>query len=362
MKSGLSLSQLAAEIERQSEAKRDFVAQPSHLSVVVNDDNTPTLAVGDSIQQPMNEHAHGQFAEFLGVPKPYYDRMRAEKPALLAANAAAWLADMGPKQSRLVRSLDGNVRAVLSNSYRPLENMDLAEAVLPALLKMDLLVLSSQITERRIYIKAVHKRIERDVPSGRRMGDGTHVFFDTMVPGIVISNSEVGSGRLMIEQSIYTRACTNLALVGTSFAKHHLGTRADVSESVYALLTDETKALTDASVWAQVRDVVSAAFDERVFRDMTDRVAETSTQKIEGDPVKVVEVTAKQFGLSKTEGTSVLKHLIRGGDLTRYGLFNAVTRTAEDLADYDRATEFERLGGRIVELPKHDWERIAMAA
>ena len=93
-----------------------------------------------------------------------------------------------------------------------------------------------------------------------------------------------------------------------------------------------------------------------------DKLAETSEQKIEGDPVKVIEVTAKKFGLNEGEKQSVLRHLIEGADLTRYGLFNAVTRAAEDLEDYDRATEFEALGGKIIELPKQDWKTISAAA
>jgi hypothetical protein len=38
---------------------------------------------------------------------------------------------------------------------------------------------------------------------------------------------------------------------------------------------------------------------------------------------------------------------------------NAVTRTAEDAADYDRATELEAAGGRVIELPAADWRALA---
>jgi len=54
--------------------------------------------------------------------------------------------------------------------------------------------------------------------------------------------------------------------------------------------------------------------------------------------------------------------LITGGALTRWGLVNALTRTAEDVETYDRATDFERFGGQVIELPRRDWERIALAA
>lgn len=41
------------------------------------------------------------------------------------------------------------------------------------------------------------------------------------------------------------------------------------------------------------------------------------------------------------------------GSFTRYGLLNAVT-AASKLADYDRATELERIGGEILALPVQD--------
>ena len=50
----------------------------------------------------------------------------------------------------------------------------------------------------------------------------------------------------------------------------------------------------------------------------------------------------------------MLKHLIKGGDLSAWALANAVTRAAADLESYDRATEFEALGGKVIELPVAD--------
>jgi hypothetical protein len=41
------------------------------------------------------------------------------------------------------------------------------------------------------------------------------------------------------------------------------------------------------------------------------------------------------------------------------GLANAVTRTGEDVPDYDRATEREAAGGRVIELSPADWKSLA---
>ena len=62
------------------------------------------------------------------------------------------------------------------------------------------------------------------------------------------------------------------------------------------------------------------------------------------------------------EQTSILRKLIEGGDTSQYGLLNAVTAYSQDVADYDRASELEELGGKIVDLTEAEWKPIAMAA
>lgn len=164
MKTGKTLIELATEIERQAASRVDYIAPTQHL--VMRDDAVLGGLLGDGQgNTPLNALAHRQLGDWAKVPAAYYDRLQAEAPALLATNINHWLA--GSQDKRMVRTLDGNVRAWLSDSYRPLENHDLAEAVLPALLGMDLEIISSEITERRLYIKAVDKRINRDIPTGK---------------------------------------------------------------------------------------------------------------------------------------------------------------------------------------------------
>ena len=43
--------------------------------------------------------------------------------------------------------------------------------------------------------------------------------------------------------------------------------------------------------------------------------------------------------------------LQNGGDITQWGLANAVTAQAHTEADLDRSFEFEKIGSRILELP-----------
>lgn len=363
MKTGKTLVELATEIDRQRNSKRDYVAAVPALRM----DNDAHLCFpapgGDTQVLGMRDLAHRQVGEYARIPVPYYDRMVTEAPDLLAKNVNHWFAAQGAAQDRrMVRTLDGHVRAFLSDGYRPLDNADLAEAVFPALAELNLEILSTEITERRLYIKAVDPRIVRQVDN-RRVIDGQLVTYDDVSPAITISNSEVGSGACAVDVSMYTHGCKNMMIFReSSLRKYHLGRKHELTEGLTVLLSEKTRALTDAALWAQVGDVVRGAFDQTRFARQVELVQDLTAQRIEGDVPKVVEVFARKVGMGEEEKSSVLKHLIAGGALTRYGLLNAVTRTAEDLTSYDRATEFERIGGQVLDLPANDWRAIAEAA
>jgi hypothetical protein len=360
MKTGRTLQQLAAEVERQRETRRDFVA-PTDVMTIQPIEGDVMLALPGHDAFDINALGHRQIGQHAGVPAAYYDRMRTAAPGLLATNLNHWLTAEPSK--RMIRTLDGHVRAFLSENYRPLDNYDLLEAVLPVLARPGLVIMSCEVTETRLYIKVVDERLVRDVPTGRRMGDGTHTIFDTCSPVAIISNSEVGHGSLKIESGVYTKACTNLAMFSDrALRKYHVGGKQDaIGEGFERFLTDETKQARDLAVWMQVRDVLAGAFDEAKFEALIKVFAGSVEDKIEGDPIKVIDLTTKRFGLTEGERGGVLKHLIEGGDLTRYGLHAAITRSAQDHADYDRATEIERIGGQVIELGRSEWKALAPA-
>ena len=353
MKQSLTLTQMAQELERQQSAKRDFLAPDRSLQLVTIDDRTTDIRMElpDVGRFPIQPYAHGQIAQHLGIPKVYYDKMRVQAPALLAANANHWLSDSHAQ--RMVRTLNGTMRAYLSNKYRPLDHFDLAEAVLPVLLEDGhVRVESSAITETRLYIKVVTERLQAEVKVG-----------DVVQAGLVVSNSEVGAGSVKVEPLLYRLWCKNGAIANDfAMRKHHVGRGHGEEGSIREFLRDETLALDDKAFWAKVQDVVRGTFTEVIFHAMVQRWREATQQPITGDPAKVVEVTAKRLGVTEAERGGILRHLIEGADLSRYGLANAVTRQSQDVDDYDRATELERLGSQIIELPQNDWWTLSTAS
>lgn len=387
MKTGKSIVELAEELQRQSKAKKDFVADTRHVEMVMvgGDNATPDLyqdvaaRMLDAEPQParpvldikgagffeVDRHAHRQIGERLGVPARYYDKMMSNAPELLLSNVNHWL--QNEPERRMVRTMDGRARAFLSDRYRPLDNYDLAEAVLPSLVDSGANIESCEITDSRMYIKAVCPDITAEIaPAGvtnYTWGKG-HIPVDVVQPGLVITNSEIGMGALTVQPAIHTVRCTNLAVFreeGTR--KAHLGRALGSGEQgVEQFYTDETMQLTQAAIWAQVRDLTAAALSGKVFEDLVTKLREARGAAIEGDPIKAVEVLTKQQRLPESEHNGILRHLLAGGEMSKYGLHDAITRFSQDVDDYDRATELEQLGATVIELPKRDWEVISQAA
>lgn len=347
MKQGINLQELAAEITRQQEAKRDYLADSRKIMMAPD---TGRLEIdftqaGADIQRvedfEIRQHAHKQLATFTGIPSKYYDRMPTD---LRAVNVNHWLRN--EPGNRMIRTLDQEVRAFMSDSYRPLDNYDLAQAVLPTLFeRSDMRVESCQLTETRMYIKAVFEDIEADLDP--KVGD-------IVKAGLVITNSEVGAGSLSFETMAFRLWCLNGCTTAVGHKRRHVGRRQGAEDTAEEFYRDETKAKDDEAFWMKIQDTVRATVDQESFDKIAQRMRDTKQIEL-GNPVDVVEVAAKRFGFNEAEQGGILQHLVTGGDLSGFGFLNAVTRYAQDVDDYDRASELERLGGDIIELPRQAW-------
>jgi hypothetical protein len=345
MKAGRSLQDLAAELQRQHDAKKDYLADTRKLSMKPVD-NGRIILDGVNGGMELKPIAHQQLANSLQIPKTYYDRMLESEPDLLATNVNHWLAKQPAR--KLVRTLDGKVRAILSDSYRPLDNMDLAEAVIPKLIQLEAMVVSSEVTDSRFYIKAVTDKVSGEVKVG-----------DLIQAGVVISNSEVGQGSLKVEVLDYRLACLNGMIREASIRKAHLGRGArgqDAIEDAREFFRDETRLADDRAFFLKVQDATTAMFDRDRFMKRIEAYRESSEVIVGTDESEVVEVTAKRFGFNESERGGILRHLIRGGGLSQWDLANAVTRAAQDVESYDRSQELEAIGGSIIELPRSAWK------
>lgn len=342
------MQELAVEIERQNKAKKDYQANTSLLSVGTDPEGVSLSFEGSNLEPfQIGEIAHRKIGTYTGIPAKYYDRMLMEKPELLATNVNAWFHQESEK--RMVHTLDGRVRAFLSNRYRRLDNYEVASAVLPLIADLPgATVESCEITERRMYIKVVNPRLEAEIQKG-----------DIVQSGVVISNSEVGQGSVSVMPLVYRLVCLNgMVINDAATRRYHVGRANDAGEN-YELYSDTTLAADDQAFVLKMRDTVKAAVDEAHFSIIVDKMREAQGVKITGTDIPaVVELTAKEFGLTQEEGKGVLSHLIQGGNLSLYGLANAVTRHSQNVASYDRATELETAGYSILTIDPRLWTSI----
>ena len=366
MKTGKKdLQELAVEIMRQAETKKDYVASTASMKLEPTETGVG-LRLGDMPAFPINNLAHGQIAEFTKIPKPYYDRMREQEPELLATNVDRWFKRF--PAPRLVRTLDGRNRAFLSDKFGCFDNIDFAGAALPILRDRKLEVMSCEVTEKRLYIKAVDTKLFRDVPVGLSHGRWMPSHLRDLRPRHhplefgsrvrAAGDRDRGLYFGLHQPRLFAKGGMKRTHVG---ARHQLADNMDVQD-LDEVLTSATKAKTLEALWMQARDVIASAFDDKVVTKRVEALAAANGNKITGKVDKVVELVKDKFTLNESEGESFLKHLIEGGNLSQYGVSAALTRSAQDVESYDRATELEYSGGAVLELPRAEWERIATAA
>ena len=363
MKQGRALPEVLKQLQQESSMKRDYIA-PAQSFTLYPDGKTFRMRSSGGLAGPAEWHAgaetqfgttdlfHRQVGSALNIPAKYYDLMRLQKPDLLAENVNAWLADR--EQNYMVRAMDygsGYVaRALLSDRYRRIDNLEVATAVLPLFAgKPDIEVVSSEVNDNHLFLKIVSHRVEMEVVPG-----------DYVQAGVVISNSEVGLGAVSVQPLVYRLICSNGAIVNDfGERKAHVGRAVKgLDDSPFLEYSDEAREAEDKAFLLKLRDTTAAAFEEARFAQIVGRLRDATQAKITGRVQDVIELTGKAYDLSLPEQDSIMNYLISGGDLSLYGLSNAITRASQDVESYDRATSMEGIGWQVVTMEPSLWREM----
>lgn len=340
---------LAEELQRQLATKRDLVADTRRVSFSEIDAAAVPLDGGELLVDleggpqafGVTRHAHGQIADHLGIQQKLYDRLLTKHPELHRGLVNGLLSREPSK--RMLRLLDGNVRAFLSDRYRKRDNWDLLEkAVLPVLADHPGPVAfhRCELTDTRMYVKIKLPQFEK--PISPKVGDAIH-------GGVIVQNSEVGSGALAIFPYTVKLDCLN-GMVHTEYGKRHVHVGGRIGgdrEDAWELYSDETLRLDDAAFFAKCRDALAAVLNETVFDAIVADMRDLAGIAINDAPDKVVELLSDRHRFTGDEAGSILGSLIDGGDRSAWGYVNAITATARDLDDPERRVELETLAGRL---------------
>ena len=382
-----SLVDLVTELERQKESRLDFVADCRSLSAIATEEGTedgsaPRMRIfpskdgtqvrefigGDGVE--LGDSAFAQLCERSepSIPVRYGRKLLAVNPFAAGTLAEETFCQSGSR--RLFRCLDGRVRAVLSDQYRIVDNYDLAFSALEAVHAADGEVIEAALSEKSMKLKFTTKSIFDTLETTRSSGPsggwysgglgsqdylgkvGANTRGDlpggpgTIHPIVTLSNSETGHGGIRVRLGILQAVCFNIATVETVVSEIHLGGRLDGG-----IFSEETRSTDSKAIFLKSRDAIRAAFDPKKFAAMVARIRKSTETPIEA-PSTAVGIIAERLDLDEEKRTDLLEHFLGTYARTAFGLASALTRVAQDVADPERAEEFENFGGELMTKPE----------
>lgn len=363
-----NLQQLVDELNRQKESRLDVVIEGRHLRVDEDRRLKPnTLVAQEWLPKDgllMRDRALVQLGSRMKpeVPGKFIKELADQKPAI-AGSLLTNLLTTGNGNKHLVRCLDGQVRAVLSNQYRVLDNFDLAFTALEVAQQNGGEIIECVLTETNMRLKfttrsvfdaivaekaggADHKFLyQTGLPQGRD-GWGPHGQLPggpgTVHPVVTISNSETGHGGTHIQLGIIQAICVNMAIMESVQSHIHLGS--SLEAGVYE---DETITADSKAIMLKCQDSIKAAFQPERFKKLVSVANGAATDKLD-NPIEAVNHLVKAVDLSEAAKDGILAHFLKDYDSTRYGLAQAVARYSQQVEDGDSAHDFEALAGRVM--------------
>lgn len=370
----VDLATLTALLREQHEVKVDEVVPASRLKYqdgrlhIVNGAyriDESGVSEHDAVLNPTVIFEDG-LADRLDIPIKYLRRLRATGQCvtltnephgtdldlpLIDANVNGWFQSQGNKKY-LVRSFRnddpdavGLARSINSGRYGAIDHLDAITAALKGAKEAGIdpstLTIAGDLSERRFRLRISAPEVQVLAPElteryrylGRSGADYPVVF-----AGVEIGNSETGLGSFYVLPRIVFEICTNGATRTEDVVRSvHSGSVLDEGVVTWSADT-QRKAL--ELVTAKARDAVSRFLDVDYLRSVLDETREHFGVEVT-DAQATIERVAKKHLFSEEEQASILDQFIKGGDLTAGGVFQAVTAAAQDVADPDRAAEFE---------------------
>jgi hypothetical protein len=354
----MDLQHLADLLREQSTRALDVIAGTGAIHAeagrLVLDGTAPVLGP-DGVTMTagsydVNDVAMAGIADKLNIPLAYLRRMHTDAVDLWDTNVAGWLSRMDRRL--LIRVLrddngSGTVRAVVSDKYAKIDNLDVLVAALDGIRASGapVQIENADVTSRRMYLRIAAPSVRVLAPgllAGYRSPFNGQAGRDLPVvwAGFVISNSEVGCGAYEIRPRLVSEVCRNGAVITThGMRRTHLGARHDDAhgEVTWSRATT-TKTL--ELITAKTTDAVAAFLDVDYLQRMV-RELEAAAGMPVTDPDTTIKTISAKLRYSDEQATAILQHFITGGVLSAGGILHAVTSVAQTLDDADAAYDME---------------------
>ena len=339
-----------AKIRRDADNLVDFISPigTSNLETgILFHSNGSLKAVIDEEKYGIHHHAVGQFGEKLGIPTRYLRNLAGGTEQWqrdLAAHSLNETAVNGNRQRLLIRSIDSEIRGVLSDSYRRMDTGVILTQFLNACDDAGAILFDAAHTDTKSFVEVILPQpFDLETEGNGKLG---------LVFGMRISNSDYGDGALKVSSFLVNGACWNGMMFKSSINQIHLGRR--LPDNIQ-FAEDTYRADTEAQAKA-VRDTTKTLMGRDRILHLASGIKEAATEEVNLDS-EIRRLTKLGGGMNKTEVSAIEERLKYSrpedglsGSLTKWKIANAVTAEARDTEDARRRRELEEIGGLLLGL------------
>lgn len=363
------ISAVVAELQRQARCYKDFVLPTKKLQLVTVEDGvalrfeTPQTGKRGNVL-PMSRRALLQLWSWVGLPlnsRLYkrlttgYETGSGKQRDRFWGTLCSLVNDHFKvlAVNKLVRTLqrpDGEwyIRAILSDKYRIIPNDQLFMAIADKLKSVGAEIWDARLSEDIFYLYAVAPgisaqiRADRTFKGDRWIGDEG----DAVNAAFMTKNSETGQGGCEVCPAVVTKVKRTFTVRQNVLTLRHLGSAHAADEMLSASTIRDMNQI----VYKQVRDYCASTFNPDKFQEIIDKINDATQDELE-DPAKAAEAVRIVFDLSEERQDAILKWLNASGDVSRYGLAQAVAREASDnpKLSADEAVDLEQASAKLIE-------------
>ncbi|MGA9471740.1 MAG: hypothetical protein WBV36_04710 [Terriglobales bacterium] len=297
----------------------------------------------------VHRFALGQIAEGANLPVKFLDSLTATDwgRALIAHNLSEIFQHRDAKR-HLVRTLNGEVRGFLSDSYRRLDSRPIIEAFVTGVQRLGALPYKGIVSDTKVAIQAILPEV-----------------FDAAIPGEVIAfvlsleNSDFGNGALSLRVGALRIWCDNLAIFTEDMRQIHLGRRLD-ENVVFSQRTYELDTRTTVSA---LEDIINVQLNREGLKRRMELLSVTAKKAV--DPQAAMKLLKDALGVGQAQQvidaykSADVEMLPAGNDVWR--LSNAISWIGRQEKDGEKRLELMKLAGRVLLPEKGDIIPLAKA-
>lgn len=364
-----SLEKLYAELEKQENAKSDIVVPPNSIMMEGGkmflknfgplDDLLGSIEGVESSPLTIepNELFLFQISQKLGITRAYAKRMLELQPNLFDYNVNEWLKfEAGAKKKsrnfllRTFKDENGGAslgRAFLSDSFKIIDNFEVLKIALDAIMAegkktgVKIAVDTCSLTEKKMYCRFV---LEEYNTNSKILGNYKNPIIgeqdpNGLISGFVLSNSEVGHGKLFTAPRIIVGSCNNGYIwYDEAYHKTHLGAKLDTGLVKSSKMTHSRNR---DLILSQVRDVVRT-FLSKDFLGQKVAELEAKGSYILDKPFETIVSVCSNLGIADDKD-KVLNYFTKQNQCeTSFDIMQAVTFFAQHDCNADKRFNLER--------------------